>query len=266
MRLTMTRRGLVGLALAAHGCRMRETPSRIVRITTILGSPSPFVMESLGMFKNEGLTVQLEQVASTGKIVQALIGGSADIGSTALDQVIHLATQSKPIKMFFTSNPLISSRLYAAYGAKRFIRSVADLKGGKVGIATFGSSIDFQVAALLRRNGMKINDVERIATGSLPAAFAALESLKVDAAGLGMQLGLAYERRHPEAAILIDLATPEGARRTLGVDAYPLGLIAETGWLDRNGDAARRVARAHKAYHRWLAEHTPEEIREATPP
>lgn len=80
-----------------------------------------------------------------------------------------------------------------------------------------------------------------------------------------VQLGLAYERRHPEAAILMDLATPEGARRTLGVDAYPLGLIAEPSWLDRNRDTARRIARAYKAYHRWIMEHTPEDIREATP-
>src|SRR3954452_7894427 len=212
---TMTRRAYIGLALAAHACRTHERPSPTVRVTTILGSPSPFVMQSLGIFENEGVKVRIEQVASTGKTVQALIGGSTDIASTAFDQVIHLATQAKRLKMFFVANPLISSRLYAASGAKRSVHSIADLKGGRVGIATFGSSIDFQLAALLQRHGMSLNDIERIATGSIPSAFAALESGKVDAAGLSMQLGLRYERRHPEVAILMDLATPEGARRTL---------------------------------------------------
>jgi sulfonate transport system substrate-binding protein len=260
----MTRRTCLGLALALHGCSSHEKSST-VRLTSILGAPWPFVMEGLGLFRNEGVTVRLEQVASTGKIVQALIGGSADIGYTALDQVIHLTAQAKRIKMFFTANVLINTRLYAASGARRAVRTVADLKGRTVGIGTFGSSIDFQVAALLRRHGMTLSDVERISTGSLPAAFAALESGKVDAAGLNMQFGLPYERRHPEAAILMDLTTPEGARRTLGVDWYPLGLIAESSWLDRNRDAARRVACAYKAYNRWITSHTPEEIREATP-
>ena len=261
----MTRRAYMGLVLAAHGCRTHERASSTLRVAAILGSPSPFVMQSLGMFENEGVRVRIEQVASTGKIVQALIGGSADIASSALDQVIHLTTQAKRITMFFVTNPLLGARFYAASGAKRSVHSVADLKGGKIGIASFGSSIDFLVAALLYRHGMTLKDVERIATGSVPSAFAALESGKVDAAGLSMQLGLTYERRHPEAAILMDLATPQGARRTLGVDAYPMGLIADPGWLDRNRDAALRVARAYKAYHRWIAEHTPEEIRKATP-
>src|SRR3954447_2254350 len=249
-RSNMTRRACISLTFAAYSCSRNKSSAPAVRLTTILGVPSPFVMQSLGLFASEGVTVQLEQVASTGKAVQALIGGSTDMAYTALDQVIHLTTQAKRIKMFFVVNPLISSRLYAASGAKRSVHSVADLKGGRVGIATFGSSIDFQVAALLQRHGMTLNDVERIATGSIPSAFAALESGKVDAAGLSMQLGLRYERRHPEVAILMDLATPEGARRTLGVDSYPIGLIADPGWLDRNRDTARRVARAYKAYHR----------------
>ena len=261
----MTRRKYLALTLAATGCRKDERSSRAVRLTTILGSPSLFVMQSLGFFKNEGITARIEQIASTGKIVQSLIGGSTDIAHSALDQVIHLEAQSKRLKMFFTVNPLISARLYAASGEKRSIRTVSDLKGGKVGITSFGSSIDFQLAALLHRHGMTINDVVRVAIGSLPSVFAALEAGKVDAAGLNMQYGLTYERRHPNAAILMDLATREGARRTLGVDSYPWGLIAEPAWLNRNRDAARRIARAYKAYNRWIAEHTPQAIREATP-
>jgi hypothetical protein len=167
--------------------------------------------------------------------------------------------------MFVTTNPRISSRLYSASGARRPIRSVSDLKGGRVGIATFGSSIDFQLAALLHRHGLTINDVELVVTGSIPSAFAALESGKVDAAGFSVQVGLTYERRHPQAAILIDLATAEGARRTIGVDSYPLGLIADPDWLERNRHTARHVANAYKTCYRWVAEHAPEEIRNATP-
>jgi len=257
----MTRRTCLSLALALHGCKK----SSVVRLTSIVASSWPFVIESLGLFKKEGVTVQIEQVGSTGKIVHALIGGSADIAYLGLDQVIHLTAQAKRTKMFFTASMLFNARLYAASGARHVLRTVEDLRGGTVGIATFGSSIDFLVAALLRRHSMKLSDVERVVTGSIPAALAALESGKVDAAGLNMQLGVQYERRHPEAAILMDLATPEGARRTLGIDSYPVGLIAETNWLDRNRDVVRRVARACKASNLWIAEHTPEELREATP-
>jgi NitT/TauT family transport system substrate-binding protein len=261
----MTRRMCLGLTLGLHGCGSTESSPLSVRLTAILGSRWSFLMESLGLFKKEGLTVRFEPAASTGKIVQALIGGSTDIAFAALDQIIHLATQGKRLKMFFTATTLINVRLYAASGAKSPVRTVADLKGRTVGIATFGSSIEYMVAALLRRHGMAVSDIERVASGSLPSAFAALESGKVDAAGLNMQFGVPYERKHPEAAILMDLATVEGARRTLGIDSYPLGLIADTNWLNRNRDAARRIARAWKAFNAWMSEHTPEEIREATP-
>lgn len=77
----MTRREYLAVAVAAQGCRTYDRSSLTVRLTSILGSPTPFVMQSLGLFKNVGLTVRLEQVASSGKIVQALLGGSTDIAS-----------------------------------------------------------------------------------------------------------------------------------------------------------------------------------------
>src|SRR4051794_24640859 len=117
----MTRRKYLALALTAQGCRIGENSSSTVRLTTILGSPSPFIMQSLGLFEKERVVVRVEQVASTGKIVQAIVGGSADVAYTGLDHVIHLAAQAKPAKMFFTASPLINSRFYVASGSKRSI-------------------------------------------------------------------------------------------------------------------------------------------------
>jgi NitT/TauT family transport system substrate-binding protein len=261
----MTRRAcLVTLAPIITGCGTRGEITRSrVRVTATLGARLHLIPERLDYFNKEGIAVQTEEVASSAKVVQALVGGSTDIALVSLDLVLQLAAEGKQLRMFVTGALLPNHRFYSASGSRRFIRSVSDLRGAVIGIPGFGSTAHWEIAALLDQHGLTVSDVKLIAIGSNPALFAALETGKVDAAMLSSYFTRQYEHKYPGAAVLLDMHSIDGAKRTFGVGSYPTGFAARTDWLDQNGNTARHLARALQAGLRWINEHTPEQIRES---
>src|SRR4051794_41976417 len=113
-RSNMTRRACISLTFAAYSCSRNKSSAPAVRLATILGVPSPFVMQRLGLFAREGVTVQLEQVASTGKAVQALIGGRSEKADTGHGRRIQREAELSRRQAFFLVHGAIRARVYAA--------------------------------------------------------------------------------------------------------------------------------------------------------
>jgi NitT/TauT family transport system substrate-binding protein len=195
---------------------------------------------------------------------QALIGGSADVVTITFDQILQLASSGRELTMFYTLLRVPLAGVYASARSARRISSLNDLRGAVIGISGFGSTTEYQLLAVLARHGLKKSDVQLVAIGSAPALITALETGKVDAATVGTVVVKAYERKYPEA-VLVDMSDPEKLRSGLGIDSYPLGLVAQTRWLHANRDAARRLASAEKNAAEWVQAHSPQEIRDAVP-
>jgi NitT/TauT family transport system substrate-binding protein len=261
----MTRRACLGIAAPlVTGCTRREVVAT-VRMLTFIGAPYQSLVERLGFFKKHGIDVRLEQIGSSSKMSQALIGGSADVIYNAFDQVLQLVSSGRQLAMFYTLFRVSLGGVYASARSARHIRTVKDLRGAVIGISGFGSSTEYRLVALLERHGLKKSDVQLVAIGSAPALITALETGKVDAASVGTVVVKAYERKYPEAAVLLDASDPEKLRTGLGINSYPVGLVAQTSWLRANRDAALRLVRAQNSAAEWVQAHTPLEIREATP-
>jgi ABC-type nitrate/sulfonate/bicarbonate transport system substrate-binding protein len=71
------------------------------------------------------------------------------------------------------------------------IKSVADLKGKKLGVTTSGSLTDWLVHELARRQGWGSEGIESVAMGSTAARVAALEAGQI--AGSVQDIGVGYE-------------------------------------------------------------------------
>jgi NitT/TauT family transport system substrate-binding protein len=72
------------------------------------------------------------------------------------------------------------------------------------------------------------------------------------------------QKRHPDLVLLANGTPPEGSRAIFGVEAYPaICLMAQAQWLETNGDAARRTARAVKRTLDWIGEHSAEQFQSA---
>ena len=96
--------------------------------------------DTLGFYKEEGVEVQLENMPSSVKALQALIGGSVDVAGLTYHQTILMAANGQRVRSFFVVNRRDSKVLLVAPGANGRIRRVADLKGELIGVALRGRS------------------------------------------------------------------------------------------------------------------------------
>jgi ABC-type nitrate/sulfonate/bicarbonate transport system substrate-binding protein len=153
-----------------------------VAIPAVTPSVSAFaIAKERGYYREEGLDVELVAMASAVG-TQALIGGNvkfSTVGGASLPPVLRGA----PLRFLFAT---FSRPMFWLY-AKPEIRSVADLKGKKVGISSLGSGPDSILRDLLKKHGLEGGrEVAILPVGSGTARFYALQAGSVDAAMLSI--------------------------------------------------------------------------------
>ena len=223
-----------------------------------------YLAQWLGFYKEEGLDVTISQIAGASKVLEALVGGSADVAGGVYEQTIQMAAEGRSIVSFVC---LIRSPNFAILAMPGHgVRTIADLKGKVAGVSSVGSPSQFYLNHLLTRSGIAPGDVGATTIGMGASAVAAIERGQVDAAALFGSAITTLQARHPEAVMLADTRTPEGLRAVFGVDDYPAScLLARKDWLDANPVAARKMARAVLRALDWIRRHSAEEILAAVP-
>jgi NitT/TauT family transport system substrate-binding protein len=145
-----------------------------VAYSSITGNQAPlWIARDRGIFKKNGLEVELIFIEGGSRVVQAMVAGDAPlahVGATPIvvgnlrgaDSVMIAATVNKMLFQFF---------------AARDVSRPEDLKGKRVGISRFGSGSDFALRAALKELGLEPNkDVAILQLGTTPIRMAALES------------------------------------------------------------------------------------------
>jgi NitT/TauT family transport system substrate-binding protein len=209
----------------------------------------------LGFYKDEGVDVSISQIAGASKILEAVVGGSADVGGGVYEQTLQMAVEGKSIVAFVS---LLKSPNFAIIAAPG-IHKWADLRGKTVGVSSVGSPSQFYLTYLLNKEG--VAGVSTATVGMGATAMAALEHGQVDAAVLFGSAITAYLVRRPDAVILADTRTAEGLQSAFQVTDYPAScLLAQRSWLEANPDLAKKMARAVLRAMAWIREHSAEEI------
>ena len=223
-----------------------------------------FLAESLGYYRDEGVSVTFENLATIEKSMQAMIGGSVDVAGSSFSQVLLLAAEGQRVRSFFVGLRRNSFVLVVAPGASGRIKRAEDLRGAVIG--TVGATGLPFLHHYLGEHGLRPAEFSTVTIGMGLPAIAAVESGRLDAANVAGGDHIRLLRRHPSLRILVDSSTPEGMRETFGSEAYSAGVLsAKQSWLDANPDTARRVARATRRALEWAAAHSFEEIREKLP-
>ena len=222
--------------------------------------------QSLGFYREEGLEVEIENMASAVKAMQALIGGSVDAAGIVYLQTMQLAAEGQPVRSIFVMTRRETKVLVVSPAAAGRIRRVEDLKGKAIGTPSPGSATHLWLNAILGKHGIRPEEVSAVGIGVAAPAIAAVENARVDAAALAGGDHLPLLRRHPSLLVLADASTAEGMQATYGSDVFATGVVAaKPEWLERNPDAARRLARGLRRANEWIAAHSAEEIRERLP-
>jgi NitT/TauT family transport system substrate-binding protein len=261
---------IVGTLLAAvvgSGNAQVETS----KLTLAVGGQALYIYlpltlaQQLGYFKEAGVDVEIVDVAGGGKALEALLGGSASVVCGFIDHTISMQAQGKSIKMFVLYDRYPGLVLAVTKGGQaKGIKSIADLKGAKIGVTAPGSSTHFFAQYLLTKNGVSVDDVSYVGIGTATTAVAAARRGVVEAL-VNVDPTITILTKSGDAQILADTRTTLGTLRVFG-GPYPAGgLYATPAFIERNPKTVQALATASvKALH-WIKTHTTEEIADKMP-
>src|SRR5271170_6210947 len=110
-------------------CNHRHPVRLALQPTSTNNYPSYFAAW-LGFFKEEGVDVAISQVAGAAKVLEAVVGGSADVGGWVYETTLQMAAEGKLIVCFISLLRSPNFAIVAAPGIKTF----SDLRGKTVGV------------------------------------------------------------------------------------------------------------------------------------
>lgn len=198
------------------------------------GSLPIVVAEQKGLFAAEGISIKRLDFKGGGPAVQALASGSLDLCICAADHAVRLQQRGLGGTVLVALAEHHSYAVMALASSKD--DSLASLKGKKIGITSAGSLTDNTLRYAIKQAGMDPDrDFQIIGIGLGGAMRAALQS---DAVAAGLFTTPDIQANFADAGkykIIEDFRTMP----------YPaLDLVAVDGWLKKNPDTAKAVARA----------------------
>jgi NitT/TauT family transport system substrate-binding protein len=236
------------------------------KITIAIGGGSclcylPTVLaKQLGEYDKAGLAVELVDLKGGSDALKAVLGGSADVVSGYFDHCVNLAAKKQELQAFVVYDRYPGLVLVVSPSHNSEIKSIKDLAGKKVGVSAPGSSTDFFLKFLLKKNGVNPVDTAVIGVGLGATAVAAMEQGQIDAAVMLDPAVTVLQGSHPDLKILSDTRTQKDNQAVFGGD-YPGGsLYATTAWVASHEKEAQALTNAIVNTLKWIHSHSPEDI------
>jgi NitT/TauT family transport system substrate-binding protein len=203
----MQRISILALAVVLWAANANAAAPAKERINLVYASVSGLFLgcwtaQDAGYFDREGLDVNLVYIQSAGTAIQALLGGDAQIILAGGEPVVESGLKGGDA-VFVAGISVVPAVHFMALPE---IKSVQDLRGKSVGVTRYGSSTDYAMRQVLRRNGLEpVRDVPVLQfTAGHRALATALLNKSVYAATIAPPNSLRAEKGG--ARLLIDMA------------------------------------------------------------
>ncbi len=185
----------------------------------------------LGIFRKNGLDLEVVYVNSGSLLNQALIAGTFDVSFSQGSEAMLAKMRGADMRII----AVIANRFNHVYLAAPSITSIKQLKGKKVAVSRFGSGSHFQTNLALKEGGLDPEkDVTVFQIGNSGARMAAILSGTVD--GTIMAADFVPKAKKEGFNILVDLADSK--------IEYPFLALHMMGpYLDRNMKIAKALIR-----------------------
>jgi NitT/TauT family transport system substrate-binding protein len=222
--------------------------------------------KQLGEYEKAGLAVDLVDLKGGSDALKAVLGGSADVVSGYFDHCVNLAAKKQELQAFVVYDRYPGLVLVVSPAHTSEIKSIKDLAGKKVGISAPGSSTDFFLKYLLRKNGVDPASTAVIGVGLGGASVAAMEQGQIDAAVMLDPSVTVLQGSHPDLRILSDTRTQKDTLDVFGGE-YPGGaLYSTTAWISAHDKEVQALTNAILHTLDWIHAHSPEDIMAKMPP
>lgn len=222
------------------------------------------VAETLGYFKDEGLDLTIADFAGGSRALQAVVGGSADVVSGAFEHTINMQAKGQRMRAFVLQGRAPQIVLGVNPKTMPNFKSVADLKGKKIGVTAPGSSTNVMVNFVLAKAGLKPSDVSIIGVGASSGAVAAMRSGQIDAIS-NLDPVVTLLQRSGDLKIVTDTRIVKEADQVFG-GPMPAGcLYAPQAFIDKNPNTAQALTNAIVRANKWIQAAGPSDIVKAVP-
>jgi NitT/TauT family transport system substrate-binding protein len=217
----------------------------------IAGFNIPFwVALDMGEFKKAGLEVDPVLISGGSKSMQALLSGGLDFAHVSGGVPVQASLSGAEVVIIATPSNSMSGGVIAAKDVKTY----NDLRGKKIGIASFGGNNDIGLRFALKKNGLNPDrDVTFLQLGGEKNRLTALERGAISATimsppGLFVAEAQGYSRlgdmitmgmRYPELSIIV--RKRDMKERRDGVRRYLRAYVDSVRLMKSNREATLRV-------------------------
>lgn len=264
--------GSAALAAAALAVPALRAQPRLEKskIAIAVGGKAAFfhlpltIAEQLGYFRAEGLDIEFSDFSDDAGALQATAGGSVDICSGAFEHTISLQSKSQMFQSFVLQGRAPQIALGVSSKNMPDYKSIADLKGRKIGVSSPNSSSSMLAHLVLARGGLTASDVSFMAVGSSAGALAALRSGLIDAISNADPVMTMLEQKS-DVKIISDTRTLKGTTEIFGGPMPASCLYASTGFIQKNPNTCQAIANAIVHGLKWLQTAGPGDIIKTMP-
>lgn len=264
--------GSAALAVATLAFPALRAQSRLEKSKILLavGGKAAFfnlpltIAEQLGYFRAEGLDIEVSDFADDASALHATVGGAADVCSGAFEQIISLQSRSQMFQSFVLLGRAPQIALGVSSKNMPDYKSIADLKGKKIGVSSPSSSSSMLAHLVLARGGLNASDVSFMAVGSSAGALAALRSGLIDAISNTDPVMTMLEQKG-DVKIISDTRTLKGTTEVFGGPMPASCLYASAGFIQKNPNTCQAMANAIVHGLKWLQTAGPGDIIKTMP-
>jgi NitT/TauT family transport system substrate-binding protein len=222
------------------------------------------IAESLGYFKSEGLDVTIVDFAGGSQALRAVVGGSADVVSGAFEHTLNMQAKGVKLRAFVLQGRAPQIVLGVNPKTMPSFKTVADLKGKKIGVTAPGSSTNVMANFVLAKAGLKPSDVSIIGVGAGNGAVAAMRSGQIDAIS-NLDPVITLLQRSGDLKIVSDTRIVAEAEKVFGGPMPAACLYAPQVFIDKNPQTTQALANAIVRADKWIQAAGPADIIKAVP-
>lgn len=260
---------LVAGACAAVPLLAQGRPEKS-RITLAVGGKAGFyylpltIAEQLGYFRDEGLEVDIIDFPGGSRALKASLDRAVDVVSGAYEHTIDLQARGLAYQAFVLQGRAPQIAMGISPRALPHYKSVADLRGRRIGVSAPGSSTNMIANLVLARAGVKPAEVQFVGVGTSEGALAAYRSGDIDAMSNIDPVMTMLEKRG-EIRIVSDTRSLKGAVDLFGGPMPAACLYAPTDFVERHPLTCQALANAVVHALKWLQTAGPSDIIKAVP-
>ncbi len=209
------------------------------------------IAEQLKYFEAEGLEVEVVDFAGGSRALQAVVGGSADVVSGAFEHTLNMQAKGQPMRAFVLQGRAPQIVLAVSTKTMPNFKSVADLKGKKIGVTAPGSSTNIMANFVLGKAGIKPADVSFVGVGASSGAVAAMRSGQIDAIS-NLDPVITILQREGDIKIISDTRDPAESEKVFGGPMPAACLYAPVSFVEKNPNTAQALASAIVRANKWI--------------